>query len=64
MTKENHQSRAEIVKIFGASINDKCILRTMFTFFTQQSFPDTFAIILIPLVLTSQKAQLAPVEGA
>lgn len=36
----------------------------MFTFFTQQSFPDTFAVILIPLALTSQKAQLAPVEGA
>lgn len=54
MILENHQNGARIFKRFGAAINDRCVLRTTFTFFS--------AVILFLLALTSQKAQFVSVK--
>ena len=54
MILETHQNGARIVKRFGAAINDRCVLRTTFTFFS--------AVILFMLALTSQKAQFVSVK--
>ena len=54
MILETHQNGARIVKRFGAAINDRCVLRTTFTFFS--------AVILFLLALTSQKAQFVSVK--